>query len=191
MKIRLDFVTNSSSSSFICALCGNAEEVHEYAESLWLYCPKCKSQFEDKCAGINWPAEVLDPVIRKTLDYCISLQEKSIDKLNKNNRYYKDALREINESISYYAEMIEWLDNPGGDNQKILDRIMTEINVSHSGGELPVADYCPLCSSRRVPMEAVIAHLIKESGKTMKELEEDVIIKYGTIHEIKEALNIQ
>jgi hypothetical protein len=48
MKIRRGFVSNSSSSSFLCDICGNIEEVYDGESEGWSQCKEGHT-WEDEC----------------------------------------------------------------------------------------------------------------------------------------------
>ena len=50
MKIRNGFISNSSSSAFICPICQETAD-SEYTDTVW--CDVCNNEFCEDCAGTN------------------------------------------------------------------------------------------------------------------------------------------
>lgn len=184
MKIRSGFVSNSSSSSFVCDLCGNAESGYDMSiqDADMFRCTDCGKE------------------------YCISHKlSPSDDELSK---WYLDYLdKKISENIldncSYYKNIVN-----GGDKKKILEaeqylndkrsrleKEKSDFANNLSTGEMDVRDFiresydewhyehpgcfCPICNLKALPKEETLKYVLKRFN-----LSED-----GVLKEIKDKFN--
>lgn len=137
MKLRLDFVTNSSSSSFVCDVCGLAASGYdgEYDDCT----PKC-------CVnGHCFCDEHLDTggwdLTRKVKWLQGELKKDSLDHL------------ESEDIEAIWAGDVELVNDIFDDS---FDNIINEDEIS--------ADLCPLCNLTAISDSTVLRFLAKESG---------------------------
>jgi len=187
VKIRLDFVTNSSSSSFVCAICNHTEEVYEDAQSLWHYCKICNCQFEQKCSGIEWLADLLDPIVRPIVLRAIATFEGILKDLDGNDEWYEATSTRFNNSISKCKDMLTWLDKPDYTNEKIVKSIIDAVLKSRDN--LPVEAHCPICDLDRVPKDSIFDYLVKKSGKTVAQIAKEIQEEFETFEKLTNALS--
>ena len=121
MKIRNGFVSNSSSSSFTCSVCGGDECGYDmsYRELGMISC-KNGHIIHEECMDKDVLKEIVENSVKKDFDtkYCPICQFKSLD--------YCDALKYLDHVLGYSDESIL-------ENLKCLygnyDKFLAETNI--------------------------------------------------------------
>lgn len=175
MKVRLDFVTNSSSSSYICEFCGNMGSGWD--------------------AGLN---EVGMTQCENGHTYCLSHQ---LDSSTKENAMVKDFLiRNLNEFIQRHQAALE-----GSWSKERLDKyiiVLAEIKqnkwdedkIYYYACEHFEYDYstpqelCPICQFTDVVSSDATAYLLKKHGMNRERLKEEIKNRFNSYPEFKEWL---
>ncbi|NPV13095.1 MAG: hypothetical protein HPY57_15115 [Ignavibacteria bacterium] len=173
MKIRKGFVSNSSSSSFVCDVCG--QDVSGWDMSLhdaeMYQCENGHTFCEDHAINFEFNRE-----------FAIALVEKSINKTKKAienygaKDYYVDSLKENEETLKKLTLCEEDLD---------YDEIIEQHEYRY---ELP-AQYCPICQMEHITTSDMVKYLLKENGKTKEQIELEMKEKFVDIDEFKHYLD--
>lgn len=163
MRFRLDFVTNSSSSSFICDVCGRVEGGLNYSiEDAEMY--ECE----------NGHTFCQDEVIGTVGKYA---KEEFIEILKSRRDYYKA------QEGSYYEELIDRasfliykLD--GATSQEDIEEAIEEgMECFYIDEDYIPSSNCPICSLRNLKDSETIMYLFKKYN----------INEVGLLKEIKDA----
>lgn len=174
MKKRLGFVTNSSSSSFICEIC-------DYSTGGW---DMCLSDAE-MCECENDHQFCIDHVdttnnrealvkrfyeeSRKLLKDRQNKDGKVIDYLVENNKTIEDILNlSVEEIVKIFEDEFEW--NATDEIEWISNNEYISIDQPATYGLLK--EMCPLCMHDMVTSEEMMTFAMEKLGVTLTELEE-------------------
>jgi len=146
MKTRNGFVSNSSSSSFICDVCG--EEVSGWDMSL-------EEAYMAECEGghtfcVEHTGKDFEDFITK---------ESALDYLN-NSTYYKDDIPLVEKMDE--DQFCEWLDEGVGED------FVGELRY-----QLPSC-CCPICNMETVSNDMLVDYLVKTNGITKKTVLDEI-----------------
>lgn len=163
MKFRKGFVSNSSSSSFVCDLCGSSESGWDMSlseagmfecENGHLLCNEHKLKVKEDERELT-----RDEKIAELIEY------QSFDK-----KEQEDLLEDSDEVIEQlYEDML-------CDKENDADRCTN-------------AKYCPICQLEELDDNTLVLFLLKEKGTTKKKFVKDLKEKYGTLQEAERVLN--
>ncbi|MDP4224838.1 MAG: hypothetical protein Q8910_00510 [Bacteroidota bacterium] len=128
MKYRLDFVTNSSSSSFICDVCGQQE-------SGWDMCLSEAEMTECEEGHTFCLCHMAKSVEDNLKEVMISRLNDRIDNYkSRTDQWYVDRIKE-------YQETLEKLTNDSLDEGE-LDELRDDLDID---SEVPI-EFCPICN---------------------------------------------
>ena len=153
MKIRQGFVSNSSSSSFVCSVCETVETGYDGQYDIDI--TQCESYHE----------------------YCSSHEPKWT--LKDKQRILladKDFINDLGE------EKVKFIESG---SEELINDIFDEYKDSFD--EIPES-MCPLCSLTSLSTNSVLAWLLKDSGKTLAEVETEIRCRFNTLDELRKEL---
>jgi hypothetical protein len=179
MKIRTGFVSNSSSSSFVCCICGHAEEVSSEEME---YAVDCSCEHGHNFCRDHLPditvRQVLEWVIQKSLaidivslgkavNECATLEEK-IDVINTFDatdidRYKKDGVFGLRRAIEDISQKgFDRVVSIGSVLEQIFynDVLSDEWDFIYS---IPT-EYCPVCQFKTVSRDDILRMTVKDVG---------------------------
>jgi len=164
MKKRYGFVSNSSTTSFICAVCGAIESGRDMSLSD-MEMSMCVNghEFHNSCAKLGSYSEI---------DYDeIGLDKKKyiIDRINK-SKYIDDKEKEIKD-----IEGMEEGELEEAFSDWILDCGLPE-------------EFCPICSMKEVDNDDVVKYLYKKFNTTKKETIKEIKNKFKSYSEFQKFL---
>lgn len=176
MKFRLDFVTNSSSSSYVCDICGeNVSGMDMSISEAEMYqCINghtfCESHIIKTFTSVELCKAILNNRIEK------AEKEKKTDKPNtyvvQNG---EDAIKELKRIEELSEEDIE---DDGDCEDEICD----------SRYELPY-QFCPLCNFDELDKQMVLKYLITKSNLSEEVLKNELKNRFKSFGELKEFCN--
>jgi len=173
MKIRKGFVSNSSSSSFVCDVCG--QDVSGYDMSLreaeMYQCENGHTFCED---------HALDFSLNK--DFVILLIEKSIKETKNSIEQYgeKDYYTEY---LKKYTSQLEEVKSMSDDDD--FGEIVDNFDYRY---ELP-SKYCPICQMEHILDRDIVNYMLKANSKTKEEIENEMKSKFADLDEFKHYLD--
>ena len=164
MKIRNGFVSNSSSSSFICEVC-NEELIGRDV---------CLSDAEMyMCVNGHTFCESHALEVDSYKDIVIGLIKNSI----KSNKYYIEKYGDCDSEVR--RELLLSIDNG---ELVDYDELLDEYEFRYY---FPVS-HCPICQMEVVTDRDMVNYLVNQTGKSIEEIKEEIKYKYSTYDEIKE-----
>lgn len=165
MKIRIGFVSNSSSSSFICDVCG--EDVSGM--------DMCLSDAEmHQCKNGH---TICDSHLDKNPNSPNSDEE--IKKAVKNSNWYKkDFEKKFNKKIEEATneDLDKYID--GNNKHDILSEMRYEMS----------AELCPCCKFSEVASDDIIKYFFKKHNTNHKKISEEMQVKFKNYDEFKKWL---
>ncbi len=176
MKYRLCFVTNSSSSSFLCDVCGNIESGYDLSLSDF-------DMYQCTNSHIFHDHEMIGNL--SAWDY-----EEVVTELNSRLESYKDRF-EKSKSSDWLKSTIARLEGDIAqlkaepDDEGLLEEITEkyELNDSYVSPK-----YCPICQLKEMTDSDIITYLYKKSGLGYKALLKKVKENFSTYEELKTFL---
>jgi hypothetical protein len=168
MKLRYGFVSNSSSSSFVCDICGEIESGMDACLSDFEM-SRCINghEFHNSCAKIKGLESAYETFEAKK-KYVISSIETS--------KWIKkeDKKQEIEEINAYTEE----------DNE---DELNDEFNDYFSDNGVS-EELCPICSFKEIAGDDMTAYLLKKANITKKQVLEEVKTKFDSYSKFMEFI---
>lgn len=163
MKIRKGFVSNSSSSSFVCDVCGNVESGYDASASEMGFA---------NCENGHLFCE--DHIVRELTDEQVrGLVKRIIEEGYANSDFY-----DLEES-----EQIEEI-RAALDNKYMNTNSFEEYGFD---GELP-AECCPICSLQVLPDSDVLTYILKSNASSREKMYEKIRAEFGTIDKFVEFI---
>jgi hypothetical protein len=181
MKTRNDFVTNSSSSSFICQITGDVSSGWDL--SLW-ETNKYRCENGHVVSGhllLKHPDDFGDEDYKEYILTMIRKYEKKVND-NPDSNWSKDRLKHWNMQLKEF-------NSPGATAGIISDikRLGEDIETFHT--DIP-AKYCPICQMKFITDDDMLTYLLKTYELTKKELNALMNLKYdGDYKRMRDDLN--
>ena len=165
MKIRKGFVSNSSSSSFICDVCGNVESGYDASAS--------EVGFANCENGHTFCEE---HIIRELTDDQVRGLVKRI--IENGDAGTGEDFADLTE-----AEQLEEI------RGVLADAYMNTNSFGDYGfdGELP-AECCPICSMQILPDSDVLTYILKSNASTREAMYEKIRAEFGSIDKFIEFI---
>jgi hypothetical protein len=160
MKIRLGFVSNSSSSSFVCDVSGRVE-------SGWGMSIKdaemCECEY-GHCVGEEYIISEIDDMIEK----------EGVDKINEMVFAFYEIDDEDEKETMYFSDGNEFIRN-----------VVNEVDDARYS--LP-AQFCPICSLHHISSYNTLEYLFKKSELLLTELQDEIRAKFSCLTQLQEWL---
>jgi len=171
-RYRLSFVTNSSSSSFVCEVCGASEGGYEVSRSDVGFA-QCENGHEF-CERHTLSPEVTTDMLKKELQEALDTHLRwAAESTNKRSASrYRETAAEYQEKLSEV-------------NQMEPDDIRSEYLALFD--ELP-AVFCPICALGVVRDSDILMYIQRKTGVKTTEVEREIQQQFGTLDELKKYL---
>ena len=176
MKVRTGFVSNSSSSSFICDVSGGIESGYDMSvEEAGMYSCERGHTFDRSYAVYesmeHLPVEVKNKLVAK---FQVSFPY--------DNRPREEREKEYNENFKKFLEET---------SQEELDRMWEDEEYDEDarcGYEVP-REMCPICSFKELSLDDVKLYLYKKLGKTNEEVMAEIKETFKDYTEFNKYIN--
>ncbi len=160
MKIRLGFVSNSSSSSFVCDVSGRVESVWDMCIRDAVMC-ECEN---GHCIGEEHIVSLIDDVIKND----------GVDKVNDMVFAFYKIDDEYEKETLHFSNGNEFIRN-------VVDE------VDDARYSLP-AQFCPICSLCHISADNTLAYLLKKNGLSLTKLQDEIRTKFSSLKKLQEWL---
>jgi hypothetical protein len=162
-KFRLSFVTNSSSSSFICSVCGTVEAGMDMSmsEAGMYECVSGHTFCESHIKGEMNELEVCEKLIKDQIKYWEESSSSSKDEYIKECQEDLDKLRDLDK----YA----------------LEDLMDKYEVRYNTPK----KFCPICNLSSIPDDIFIQYLLKKYESNKSAIKDEIVKRFGSIDELK------
>lgn len=177
MKIRSDFVTNSSSSSFICEVCGCAEGGYELSLSDAGMCECENGHTFCKDHQVDNPDKYKEDAIIRYLDQEIKAWSKHFQVTKRRSHQEQvDKLSKWYEKITTKVE---------GYEDVIEEVCEDEYDFDYS---IP-KECCPICTMATIRGEDMIKYICGKLGVTEEQIRTEIKSKYKTFEDFIKIYN--
>lgn len=171
MKRRTSFITNSSSSSFVCEVCGHTEGGFDVCASDVGF-TQCE-QGHEFCEHHKLDTEITIEQLK------VRLQELIDDEL----KYAKENTGRWAERCAERAK--EYQETLSQVEQMEPEEIREEYLKLFD--ELP-PEFCPICSLSTIRDADILMYIAKKTGVKTSEVEHEIQQQFGTLDELKKYL---
>lgn len=177
MKIRKGFISNSSSSSFICDICGTMESgYHSSASELGFA--------ELPCGHTICESEVISISDEEFEEFAVENLKKDIED------YQKDLDNETNDQEK---RSIQWSLNDAKTQLKEVEILIEEGDFDRDNYKditefKFVIQQCPICTNKVILAEDLVKYLLNQSGKTRDQIVKEIQKKFTTRQEILDSI---
>ena len=168
MKYRKSFVTNSSSSSFVCDVCGSVETGYDASLSDFDM-SRCTNGHE----FCNYHAEGLEGDKKQAL---LELLDATIEYRTRSSYYTEEEVEEVRE-----------------DKRKLEDGKLDEDEIDdmikdYGDGEVSPAE-CPICTMSTIKDDELVQFLLKTLNTTKESARSDIKNAFKSYSEFKTFLS--
>ena len=175
MKIRNGFVSNSSSSSFICEVCGQDASGWDMSlsDAEMYECENGHVFCEDHALSYGSEKEICIQLIKSSIE---KWKERILE--NPNNVDYKNYLKGDEDLLKQVEETTE-------DDDFDFDNLMDELEFRYS---VP-AKYCPICQMNHVTDEDMVSYLFKKYDINEDDVKAEIKSTFNSYKEFKNYKN--
>lgn len=166
MKLRLGYVSNSSSSSYTCDVCGRNESGYDLSISeIEMKTCRCYHEFCDQHMIISFPIKNI-----------INLLEE----------YQEDEdIKDLYEKFKVLPPDTIFSEDTFPEDYKLFYNIFVE---EEGGYDVPSC-FCPVCNLDTILVGDVLSYLLKEHNLKKDDVENEIRQKFNNLEELKNHLN--
>lgn len=171
MKYRVGFVTNSSSSSYVCEVCGHDESGWDMclSDAEMVQCVNGHTFCEDHMENLDSKEMVL-----RLLEGNIKKYKKLVDE-NPDRDYYKNYLNDYQNSYDTYS-------------QEDADEDWDELKEKYEWRYELSEDLCPICSFGTLTNYQVAKYLEKKYGVNLDDLRNELKENFSSYNDFKKFI---
>jgi hypothetical protein len=171
MKVRLDFVTNSSSSSFICDVCGSDE-------SGWDLCISDTDMLRCANGHTFCSGHASKQFDRNKPEHAILLLEGAVKRMKKTAERQKKEGKEVS---SYYYKYIKEYEDAIKEIKENEDNIENHEDTLHDleSDEGVPTEFCPICTFESLSDEDALKYLMKKHNISSKKILTEIKTNYN------------
>lgn len=172
MKIRNGFVSNSSSSSFICNVCGEDASGWDIclSEAEMTECVNGHTFCDNHMLDVN-RKEICISILKDT----IKIYEKSV-KNHPDDKYYKEYLEMYNTHLSKIDTY----------NDDEIEELLEDDNIDFRYNAPDIC--CPLCQLQKITDNDALNYLLSKDNMTVDDVLKEIKEKYKTYNKFKEDI---
>jgi hypothetical protein len=177
VKYRKSFVTNSSSSSYICDVCGEDASGWDMtlSEANMYECENGHVFCEDHADSFNEREMVIELVkqdIKKYSKYVDEYKEKG-----KDNTYYLNLVNESQNDLLNYQ-------NDTKSDEFDWDELLSDMDFRYN---VP-ASICPICNFSELTDSDATAYMLYKYGVSAEQLKKEIRENFGNYSEFKKEI---
>lgn len=167
MKVRLGYVSNSSSSSYTCYVCGRTESGYDLCLSeIEMKSCECGHEFCDEHMITSFP-----------IKYIVGLLEE--------NQGYNDDIKKLYEKLKELPPDTIFSENTCKDDWDLFYDFFVSENGSYG---IPTC-FCPICSLNTILDSDMLSYLLKEYNLEKNRVENEMKFRFNNLEELKDYLN--
>ena len=171
MRKRLGFVSNSSSSSFICDVCGGLESGYDVClDDVNMSCCIEGHEFHNHCNKVEVDENKFKEVTINHIKNLIDRYKKSIEKHPYNDNFYKKAIKNFENDLKEIESSEEF--NIDSYDSYFEDGISSE--------------FCPICSLNVIRDSDIIKYMYKEFNVTKEDITNEIKNKFKNLKELEQ-----
>lgn len=182
MKIRNGFVSNSSSSSFTCDVCGETY-------SGWDACLSEAEMYECENGHTFCESEAHSPTLEASVASYVERCETRVKNAKSNYEWAKKNYSEDDDYVQGRADAIveaektyaEVLENKDNTDEEFWEDILSD--PFDDRYEVPSC-YCPICQMETITDNMAAAYMRRKFGVTYEEMKEEIRTRFKSYSEL-------
>jgi len=195
MKFRKDFVTNSSSSSYICEITGDTRETYngELESSGLIQCVN-EHVFDDSYVIDNftldqWKKDFIDLANKYIEENLSSIESRKTYNTDEEQKEYEQTITEDNKGLRKNIEDVKLLKS-----KKEIDDFYEQTEVfeeieSDLGSNILFKCQCPICSMKIASKSDYKRYVNKIYKLNEEKIKSEILNKFKTYEELENFLN--
>ena len=170
MRKRFGFISNSSSSSFICDVCGGAEGGYDVClDDVNMTCCVKGHEFHNYCNDIEVDKSICKELTINQIIYLISHYKELFEK-HPDNNYYKDYINDFENDLKEIESSEEF-----------------DINFyeTYFEDDIP-SEFCPICQLNVIRDSDIVKYMFKKFNITKEDITNEIKNKFKNLKELEQ-----